>query len=227
MPKPASRISDDTEEEMSRLRQLWNSVVRKSPVLPGTRKKIEMANSVDRALRHAKPPGAFEFKEQKLVGLKAIGSIEAAMRGISEIRKLVHQLRKVVETAKTTGDKAKRAICAKEYDRLRNEIDFAATNATYEDVNLIDGGKSVLNFNLDLEHRADLTISHANLTAGRRGLDLPALRFAFAEDVEVNEITHLVDNADEHLNWATDLFKNEATMLAHRLSKSLADIQED
>lgn len=186
--------------------------------------EAEVSGAISRALKHTKKSQPIDIERQKRFAIMAIGAMQAATDGIDEIRSIIAEIREVILEGKVASDRKIRKQMANHYESLRNEIDQVAMDANYEGVNLIDGGKNALAINLDLDKRNHFTISHTNLTAGRKGLKLPSLKSAFEKNHEIDEILHLIELAEDHVKWALDVYREEALLLANKFAQDLKAI---
>ncbi len=193
------------------IRRVWTAFLR-------SKASRQTAESVARALAHARYQGQFTRARQIRHARQALGAIEAAMKGIHNIRHRLNELRTIAERVQNTRDVHARSFWAKHYEDLRNEIDLAAMAASYQGLNLIDGGGLYMRLAAGLGARTAFTISHTNLTAGRKGLNLPALRFAFTHDTEVEDVLHAITLAEQHLDWAVNVYRQEAVFLRRRFA---------
>lgn len=183
--------------------------------------EVEVSGAISRALKHTKKSQPIDIDRQKRFAIVAIGAMQTATDGIDEIRSIIAELREVILEGKAAADRKIRKQMADHYERLRNEIDQVAMDASYEGVNLIDGGKNTLAINLDLNKRNHFTISHTNLTVSRKGLKLPSLKSAFEKDHQIDEILHLIELAEDHVKWALDVYREEALLLANKFAQDL------
>ena len=189
------------------------------PLLAPT--ELEVSGAINRALKHTKKSQLVDIDRQKRFAIVAIGSMQTATDGIDEIQSIIAEMREVILEGKAATDRKIGRQLAHQYECLRNEIDQVAMEANYEGVNLIDGGKKALAINLDLDNRNHFTISHTNLTVGRKGLKLPFLKSAFEKDHEIDEILHLIELAEDHVKWALDVYREEALLLANKFAQDL------
>jgi len=174
------------------------------------------AQSVQRALIHAKFQGESTRSRQQAAATRTIKTIEEAVAAIGRIGLKVTELHDLISPLQENGNIYDRTACAKQYEVLRNEIDLIAMSATYLGLNLIDGSNAHIRLMTGITSRTAFTISHTNLTAGRKGLALPALRFAFTHEIEIKDVLHCIDYARKHLHWAMNVYRQEAMYIQRR-----------
>lgn len=174
------------------------------------------ADSVRRALVHASFQGEATRVKQKASATRTIKTIEQAVIAIGDISRKLTELHDLIAPLQNDGNVYVRTSSAKRYEEIRNEIDLIAMSATYLGLNLIDGSDAHIRLNTGLASRTAFTISHTNLTAGRKGLGLPALRFAFTHEIEIRDVAHCIGLAEKHLHWAMNVYRQEAAYIRNR-----------
>ena len=179
----------------------------------------EVSDWVKRALRYTRRAMQVNPERQHRFNTLATGAMQEAVRGISTIRRKVAQIRDVTEQAQATSDPARRRNLADDYHRLRNEIDAVAMGAEYKGVNLLCGHKRALVIEIHIDTRSKFAICQTNVTAGRRGLYLPALAGAFADEDEIAQVLQAVDIAQAHLEYALKIYREQATVIANKIAR--------
>ncbi len=179
------------------------------------------AQSVQRALVHARFQGEATRTRQQAAAARTIKTIEEAVMGIGRIGLKLVELRALIAPLQEDGNVYARTSCAKRYEEMRNEIDLIAMSATYLGLNLIDGTDAHIRLMTGMTSRTAFTISHTNLTAGRKGLGLPALRFAFTHEIEIKDALHCIGLAQKHLHWAMNVYRQEALYIQRRTNVRL------
>ncbi len=179
------------------------------------------AASVQRALIHARFQGEATRTRQQAAAARTVKTIEEAVTGIGRIALKLIELRDLIAPLQENGNVYARTSCAKRYEEIRNEIDLIAMSATYLGLNLIDGSNAHIRLMTGMTSRTAFTISHTNLTAGLKGLGLPSLRFAFTHEIEIKDCLHCIDNAEKHLHWAMNVYRQEALYLQRRTAVQL------
>jgi hypothetical protein len=108
-------------------------------------------------------------------------------------------------------------MIADRYEQLRSNIDTVAAGASFQGVNLIDGGRDALEVRLPLAGEPRHAISHITLVAGERGLSIKSPSELFASEDEIEAARQTLTAARHRLDRATDTFLNQASMLAPHL----------
>jgi len=181
------------------------------------------ADSVKRALVHANFQGEATRTRQRASATRTIKTIEQAVIAIGDISRKLDELKDLIAPLRDSGNVYARTSSAKRYEQIRNEIDLIAMASTYLGLNLIDGSDAHIRLTTGMGSRTALTISHTNLTAGRKGLGLPALRFAFTHEIEIQDVSHCIELAKKHLHWALNVYRQEASYIRRRTGVHLTN----
>lgn len=162
-------------------------------------------------------------KEKHGCAQLGLTAIDRALVAANHISALLLAIEQVVLGAEENKDPSALPALADLYEKLRNEIDRHAMAAKIGSINLIDGMQGGLSFHRDLEHHADLTLTQTDLTAGRAGLKLPALRLGLTCPSEVCTLHARIDNALAYVKWAEGVLMSESILVHHRFATVLTE----
>ena len=187
---------------------------------PAPADPIDIRSGIDRALRLSRrvPNGPTTLEETVA---RAVASVEGTLVAIDSIHDYLGEALDLTASALSTPDATKRAMIADRYEELRTRIDTVAAGATFEGVNLIDGGRAAIEIKLPAAGEPRHSIGHITLVAGERGLSLKAPSELFASNDEIEVARHSLFAARERLDRAAETFLNQASVLAPHLGVNL------
>ena len=191
-------------------------------VEPAFEDEYTPSESLKRVMRSRYLPGAEELNKQKDVAELAIGCFAKAKDAIETIRPLIKEARCLADAALKLKSAEKKQALAERYSAIKEKIDSIARDASYKSVNLVDGSGVQLCLDTNSHYKAGINIANINLTTDRKGLALPPARFSFQEDVEARDIITFATQAEQYLDWASDLLCKEAQLIAIRLAETIS-----
>jgi flagellin-like hook-associated protein FlgL len=167
-------------------------------------------------LRHARKPQTTPRTVEEAAA-RAVFAVEGTLVAIDTIHEYLVEALDLTTEALRTPDTQKRAMIADRYEQLRSNIDTVAAGASFQGVNLIDGGRDALEVRMPLAGEPRHAISHITLVAGERGLSIKSPSELFASEDEIEAARQTLIAARHRLDRATDTFLNQASMLAPHL----------
>lgn len=175
-----------------------------------------IAHGVNRAVKAAYR-GATGRTDARAENLKfALHAIEAALFALDDIRALIEEACEMALAAADVNDEAERALFADRYDEIRLSIDPIANDAEFEGVNLL--GDKAKPLDVDLDGRANYSVTAAQMTSSNKGLNLPPPEQAFAEADEIQKIIEHLDRALTRVDRASEIYCRDAEVLSLRIS---------
>jgi flagellin-like hook-associated protein FlgL len=177
---------------------------------------VDIRFGIERVLRHARKPQTTPRTVEEAAA-RAVFAVEGTLVAIDTIHEYLVEALDLTTEALRTPDTQKRAMIADRYEQLRSNIDTVAAGASFQGVNLIDGGRDALEVRLPLAGEPRHAISHITLVAGERGLSIKSPSELFASEDEIEAARQTLTAARHRLDRATDTFLNQASMLAPHL----------
>ncbi len=181
---------------------------------------IDIRSGIDRALRLSRRVSSAPTTLEETAA-RAVATVEGTLVAIDSIHDFLGEALELTASALSTPDATKRAMIADRYEELRTRIDIVAAGATFESVNLIDGGREAIEIRLPAAGEPRHSIGHITLVAGERGLSLKAPSELFASNDEIEVARHSLSAARERLERAAETFLNQASVLAPHLGVNL------
>lgn len=148
---------------------------------------------------------------------QAVSTITAAINGIEGITDLVEQAKGLATKAKASGDATERSSLAAQFDNILTQINDMAKDASYNGVNLIDGGSDKLTVDFNEDSSSWLTINHIKLTTSAGGLSIAAATGNFASDGDIDTALKAVNAALTELRTSAATLGSNNTVLQTRL----------
>lgn len=167
-----------------------------------------------RVLSHCRSLPAQNAVQQRLV--QGLSAIETALLASDTVIAALNDARELVREASVEKLTAKRTALAAKYDALRPKIDAIIKDAGAGDINLVAGGKELVEIVADASGRARLILKAQNLTA--RGLNLRTAPGGFADPAEAQAALANLADARARVRRAADALVASAAVLAERLS---------
>jgi len=160
---------------------------------------------------------------------QAISTIQAAIDGIEAITALVEQAKGLATKAKSSGSAAERSGLAQQFTDLLRQLNELATDASYNGVNLIDGGSDTLTVDFNEDGSSKLTIGHLKSTASAGGLSIDAAANNWASDGDIDAALKAVNAALIELRTNAAALGSHNTVLTTRLTftKTLINTLEE
>lgn len=183
---------------------------------PPQEEPVDIRFGIDRVLRHTRKLQLTPRSVEEAAA-RAVSAVEGTLVAIDTIHEYLMEALDLTSEAMKTPDEAKRALIADRYEQLRSNIDTVAAGASFQGVNLIDGGRDALEIRLPSPGEPRHAISHITLVAGERGLSLKSPSELFATEDEIDAARQTLIAARHRLDRATDTFLNQASMLAPHL----------
>ena len=177
---------------------------------------VDIRFGIDRVLRHPRKARATPQSVEEAAA-RAVSAVEGTLVAIDTIHEYLAEALDLTTEALETPDATKRAMIADRFEQLRTHIDTVAAGASFEGVNLIDGGRDTLEVRIPAAGAPRHAINHITLVAGERGLSLKSPADLFASTDEIDAARHTLLAARQRLERATDTFLNQASMLAPHL----------
>ena len=148
---------------------------------------------------------------------QAVSTIGAAIDGIESITDLVEQAKGLATKAKSSGDTSERSSLASQFDDLLTQINDLARDASYNGVNLIDGGSDTLTVDFNEDSTSRLTVSHLKSNASDGGLSIAGATNNFGSDGDVDTALSSVNAALTELRTNASTLGSNNTVLQTRL----------
>ena len=135
---------DDAESLFAYARRILSGTEEPAPAPADP---IDIRSGIDRALRLSRrvPTGPTTLEE---TAARAVATVEGTLVAIDSIHDYLGEALDLTASALSTPDATKRAMIADRYEELRTRIDTVAAGATFEGVNLIDGGRVAIEIKL-------------------------------------------------------------------------------
>ena len=149
---------------------------------------------------------------------QAISTIQAAIDGIESITDLVEQAKGLATKAKSSGSAAERSGLAQQFSDLLTQLNDLARDASYNGVNLIDGGDDALTVDFNEDGSSKLTIAHLRSTASAGGLSIGAALNNWSSEGDVDAALSAVNAALIELRTNAAALGSNNTVLKTRLS---------
>jgi flagellin len=149
---------------------------------------------------------------------QAVSTIQAAIDGIESITDLVEQAKGLATKAKSSGSAAERSGLSVQFSDLLTQLNDLARDASYNGVNLIDGGADELTVDFNEDGSSKLTISHLRSTTSTGGLSIAAATGNWGSDGDVDAALTQVNAALIELRTNAAALGSNNTVLTTRLS---------
>ncbi len=194
-------------------------VLGKEEVVDAPVDPVDIRSGIDRALRQTRR-GAYTSPTLAETAARAVATVEGTLVAIDSIHTYLTEALELTAAALAHPDTTKRAMIADRYEELRSRVDTVAGGATFEGVNLIDGGRASIEITLPDGGHPRQAIGHITLLAGERGLALKAPSEQFSTNDEVEAVRASLFAARQRLDRAAETFLNQASLLAPTLGQS-------
>lgn len=149
---------------------------------------------------------------------QAVSTIQAAIDGLESITELVEQAKGLATKAKSSGSAAERSGLAQQFSDLLTQLNDLARDASYNGVNLIDGGTDSLTVDFNEDASSKLTIAHLKTTASTGGLSIASATGNWGSDGDVDAALTQVNNALIELRTNAASLGSNNTVLKTRLN---------
>ncbi len=185
------RSSDHTDAEVAVLNALHLAARRSSPHKAATRANIA----------------------------RAIGTIEAAMLGLCQIKDLIYEAQKLSIAGLALQDADQRTLLAMRYGEVITELNAIASATGHGGVHLINDSTDVAEVCLTSPGECiHIQLPHINLTAGPRGLSLPKPSRAFTSLQDLENLSKHLTLVAERLDKSAEIFRQQGAELSKRLA---------
>ncbi|MEZ5669631.1 MAG: flagellin [Alphaproteobacteria bacterium] len=148
---------------------------------------------------------------------QAISTIQAAIDGLESITSLVEQAKGLATKAKSSGSSAERSGLATQFSNLLTQLNDLARDASYNGVNLIDGGSDTLTVDFNEDASSKLTIAHLKSTSSAGGLSIASATNNWGSDGDVDAALTQVNAALIELRTNAAALGSNNTVLKTRL----------
>ena len=148
---------------------------------------------------------------------QAVSTIQAAIDGLESITSLVEQAKGLATKAKSSGSAAERSGLAQQFTSLLTQLNDLARDASYNGVNLIDGGTDSLTVDFNEDASSKLTISHLRSTSSDGGLSIANATNNWGSDGDVDAALTQVNSALIELRTNSAALGSNNTVLKTRL----------
>jgi len=149
---------------------------------------------------------------------RAISVIEASTLGLSHIEELIDECQGLCQSGLESDDKNKWALLAARYEEVVVELNAVARGYGHAGHHLIDDSTDMLEVELTEPDHFTLRLPHINLTAGNRGLALPAPTQVFESTEALEQFNRHLALVRERLDKSAAIFGENAADLSKRLA---------